>query len=403
MTPVPAKPIYLSWVTVPMSDAVLDRGPAPADAETTLASRLAAAAERIFQHAPIGPDDDFFDLGCDSITALALALEAETITGRTVSPTTIYDAPTAALLAAHLAGPRPERKSRLVPLRPGDPALPPVFMAPGLGSTVIQLAELARALHAPNPVYGLEPVGLEGDAAPCTSIEDMAEIFAGDIARDWPGTTCHLLGYCYGGVIALELARHLAPLTGSRPPSLILVNSYPHSRFWPLWSRTRAWLALLGQVSPEAVLQRLRHEHLPALRNKPWPQAASHALRILGRGVTLPLRIFGLSAYVRENGADNSAVPADMPASVMRVQQAGAIAFRTHLPGRFGGPSLLIVSGKQRRLPFDPTEFWRRRLNRLTVHNLRCKSPDLLDAKLQDVAAIISNFILTQNATPPPP
>jgi acyl carrier protein len=55
---------------------------------------------RLLQTSPIAPDDNFFDLGGDSLLAVNMFLEIERATGRHFEITTIYDAPTIAELAA---------------------------------------------------------------------------------------------------------------------------------------------------------------------------------------------------------------------------------------------------------------------------------------------------------------
>jgi pimeloyl-ACP methyl ester carboxylesterase len=379
----------------------------PGEAVTALAARLAEAAERILRHAPIGPDDDFFDFGCDSVTALALALEVEALTGRTVSPTAIYDAPTANGLAAalsmpaHAADAAPQAASVLVKLKDGDERLPPVLMLPGLGSTAMQLAGLARGLACDNAVFGLEPLGLGDGRQPPERIEDMAADYAEAIAARWPAVRqtgqCHLVGYCYGGVVALALARQLAPEAqgqGAAWPRLTLINSFPHAAWWPLPARLRAWLLLLLSVSPRSLWRRLTGHHLPALRSMRLPQAAAYATRVLWRGVTLPARIFGLGAYVRDAAGDPPAGAAlAMPAGLWAVRTAGAVAFRAYRPAGYGGPALLIVGAPGRRVPFDPAPYWRARLPRLAVRQAASEAVDLLAERLAVLCAMLSAFI----------
>src|SRR6202041_4002891 len=92
--------------------------------------------EHVLQHSPIGPEDNFFDLGGDSLSAVTLFLEVEKLCGRQLPSVMIYNTPTIAALAAELEQPSPSRLPPLVLLREG-PAGAPVFIAPGLGGSVI--------------------------------------------------------------------------------------------------------------------------------------------------------------------------------------------------------------------------------------------------------------------------
>ncbi len=63
-----------------------------------IANQLGIPAEQIDIHAP------FVDFGLDSVQAVSISGEIETQLGRSLSPTLLWDYPTVAALAAHLAG-----------------------------------------------------------------------------------------------------------------------------------------------------------------------------------------------------------------------------------------------------------------------------------------------------------
>ena len=56
----------------------------------------------------IDPEADFQDLGFDSLTAVELRNRLKTATGLTLSPTLIFDYPTAAAVATYVAHQIPE-------------------------------------------------------------------------------------------------------------------------------------------------------------------------------------------------------------------------------------------------------------------------------------------------------
>jgi thioesterase domain-containing protein len=68
---------------------------------------------------------------------------------------------------------------------------------------------LAQHLGDDQPLYGLQPPGLDGHSKPLRRIEDLAAYFAGQIRAFRPTGPCVITGFCTGGTIAFELARQL--------------------------------------------------------------------------------------------------------------------------------------------------------------------------------------------------
>jgi thioesterase domain-containing protein len=64
-------------------------------------------------------------------------------------------------------------------------------------------------LGSDQPVYGLQPQGLDGKQAPLTTIEDMAARYIKEIQVIQPAGPYFLAGYCMGGTIAFEMAQQL--------------------------------------------------------------------------------------------------------------------------------------------------------------------------------------------------
>lgn len=357
---------------------------------TDLIEGLTRIAERVLHITPINPHDDLFDMGCDSILALTLLLHIEALTGSSLTPTDLYDAPTIADLAALLVATPQATPSNLIVLRSGDPGVPPIFMAPGLGSTAIQLLPLAIALDTRAAIYGLQPAGLAPGSVAHSSIEAMAAGFADDIRRLSVDGRCHLLGFCFGGLVAAEIARQLLP--GRH--SLMLVNTYPHTRYWSPASRLRAWVSLLGQLSFQALAKRVIDHHLPALRSLPWHQLPRAAARLAWRGATLPLRIFGLSAYARDTS--HQVAEPELPSALRRVKQASSEAFARYVPPPYPGEALLVTARAPDRLPYDPTKFWRGRIRHLAIEHVPSEPADMLGDHVGALARIVSRYTNTQ-------
>jgi thioesterase domain-containing protein/acyl carrier protein len=172
----------------------------------------------------IGTDDDFFDLGGDSLLALELVTEIERIFGRSLSLPQLAEASTLDAMARLVedragAGPAP----CLVPFQP-DGAKIPLFLVHGLGGGVIEMRGLARSLDPDRPVFAFQARGLDGISRPLRSIEAMAETYLAELRRVRPEGPYLLGGYSMGGVVAYEMAQRLTA-AGRSLAGLVLIDT----------------------------------------------------------------------------------------------------------------------------------------------------------------------------------
>lgn len=158
---------------------------------------------------PVGIDDDFFDLGGQSLLAARVFSRIERELDLDLPLALLFDAPTVAALADHVRGVAPVESGRgLIPLQT-DGTQPPVFFLPGVGGHVLSFRELARALGPDQPSFGLQDPALDEEAEPFESIEQMAAHFVGLVRQTTEGPPYCLCGYSFGGTVALEMARQL--------------------------------------------------------------------------------------------------------------------------------------------------------------------------------------------------
>src|SRR5271168_2937309 len=193
--------------------------------------------QRLLQHAPISPEDNFFDLGGDSSIAVELFNEVAKACGRELPPVTIYHAPSIAALAALLEQSRNPRLPSLVQLRPGT-SHTPVFIAHGLGGSAMEFFQLVKHIDSAHPIYGMQARGTDGLDEPLDRIEAMAQFHLEAIREMQPRGPYFLVGYSLGGLVTLEMARRLTE-KGESVALLALLESYPHRKFVSLEQRLR--------------------------------------------------------------------------------------------------------------------------------------------------------------------
>jgi thioesterase domain-containing protein/acyl carrier protein len=203
--------------------------------------------QRVLQLSSVAIDDDFFDLGGDSSLALQLFTEIGQVCNRELPPVTIYQARTIATLAALLEQPTTARFPALVELKSGS-TKPPVFLAHGLGGSVIDFFQPVRYFEADHTIYGMQSRGIDGLDEPLESIEEMAEFHIDAVRRVQPHGPYALIGYSLGGLVTLEMAQRLATM-GEEIALLVMIDAYPDVRYLTLGQRLRLVAQRAGRAA----------------------------------------------------------------------------------------------------------------------------------------------------------
>ena len=176
---------------------------------TAIEVQLAVLWQQILGVADIGTDDSFFDLGGHSLKAVRLFADIEAVFGKRLPLHELYRHPTIAALARLLeVGQEQKHWGSLVSLRPAG-SKSPYFMIPGIGGNVLMFAKFTSQVDAEQPVYGLQPRGLDGREEPFMSIPLAAAHYVREVMAVRPQGPYVLVGVCTGGVIAYEMAQHL--------------------------------------------------------------------------------------------------------------------------------------------------------------------------------------------------
>ncbi len=323
--------------------------PAPGDAprgETEDA--IAAIWRRVLERDDIGRDDDFFDLGGDSLSTLRLMFGIEEALGRELPVTLIYAAPTIASLAAAVAHQATAEFSPLVLIRAGEGA--PLFIVHGVGGNVMELFAFGRQLAFDGPVYAVQARGLDGREAPNRSIAAMADDYLAAIRSAFAGGPYHLAGYSSGGLTALEMARRLRA-QGEVPASLTLIDTQTHARQWPF------------AVWAEHVAARGRH-HLATLRSLPVRRHFSYARAAASSFAHRIFVRFGLRPVA------DQPLPGRIPPALQGVYDATLSAVAQYRPSPYDGPILLIVPEEGDAMRASPARLWREICGALTVRTV---------------------------------
>jgi amino acid adenylation domain-containing protein len=186
--------------------------------------RLAALWEETLQVGRIGVSDNFFEIGGRSILAARLFMKISRQFGRELPLSTLAQAPTVELLARILDGESKEtRYSTLVALQASG-SKPPFFCIHGGAGSTLFLKLLAERLGPDQPFYGVEPDGLDGRRFRNATVEQMATYYLSEIRRVQPAGPYYLAGYCFGGLVAFEMAQQLLH-QGENAAAVILLTA----------------------------------------------------------------------------------------------------------------------------------------------------------------------------------
>jgi thioesterase domain-containing protein len=138
------------------------------------------------------------------------------------------------------------RPRAIVPIKP-EGRRPPIFAVSGHGGDVFCLLGLARHLDAEQPMFGVQPPGLDG-SEPLRTLEALA-CYEVEQIRRFRGRGPYLIaGHCAGGALAFEVAQQLIA-AGQQVTLLALIGSPFPTMFQhkiQVWLRLRHYARALA-------------------------------------------------------------------------------------------------------------------------------------------------------------
>ncbi|OKH92133.1 non-ribosomal peptide synthetase [Streptomyces uncialis] len=159
----------------------------------------------------VGTDDDFFDLGGDSLLAMRLIGRVRRRLGGAPTIRDLFLTPTVAGFARrHILGGGIAQDAAfevLLPLRPQGTAAP-VFCLPPASGLGWRYSGLIRVLSHTAPIHALQAPGYSDDGPLPGSVAELAADYATRIRKTAPGPY-RLVGWSFGGIVAHEVATRL--------------------------------------------------------------------------------------------------------------------------------------------------------------------------------------------------
>jgi len=191
---------------------------------------VAECFQKLLDRENIQARDNFFELGGHSLLAMRLAAELRQVLSVPVTVGQIMVSPTVEELAAVLANEKlrkdPEKAGfgTTLPIRTGQGAH--LFcINPGSGFSW-QYTGFPRYLNGQWPIVGLQSPRPNGPVAVSSDMEEVVEYYLETLLQVQPNGPYHLMGYSFGGTVALALASKLSS-RGSEVAFIGLFDTYP--------------------------------------------------------------------------------------------------------------------------------------------------------------------------------
>lgn len=195
-----------------------DLRPAPLQAEpkTAVQRSLCDAFSEALSTSAVGLDDDFFDLGGDSLNGEALALLLTEILGKNFPIAALLDFPTPRLIEQEFilsSLPKSEAIANTVPF----------FLVHGKGGYTFLRPDFLSGLAKGRKMVVFELPGLRDHRDTPHRIEGIAKAYVAQLLAEYPEGPIFLASFCAGGLIALEMA-HQRRALGRPAQHIVLVD-----------------------------------------------------------------------------------------------------------------------------------------------------------------------------------
>jgi thioesterase domain-containing protein len=315
------------------------------------------------------PEDNFFDLGGDTLSAASLLQELERLCNRKLPPYLIYYRPTLQGLAEILEQATLPHFPGLLTLKSGD-EWPPVFIAPGMGANPLDYFQLARRIQSQHPIIVLQPRGFDRAQQPFDRIEDIAQYYLDAIKQMQAHGPYLLIGSSLGGLVTLEMAKRLTA-EGEEIGLLTMLDSYPHFHHLSLKQRAR-------------LVVRLVKNHTSIVLRLPFRESisyiASRARRRWYDSVESSLGSYG--------SMETSISPA-----MQRIRDADYRALTRYKPRFYSGRIRFVRAAIFSQFPEDPDAVWGSLAEKFEAETVPGDHHGIITTNFESLAAVLSRYL----------
>lgn len=171
-------------------------------------TQLTKIWEDVLNFYPVRPNDNFFEIGGDSLLSIQIIAKARKL-GLQLTANQLFENPTISDLGKKLAAKKIKAEKEtydfLVPLREGG-SKKPLFCIHSGGGHVVFYNLLAKYMTSDRPIYALEPTGLYGEGTMHSNVKDMTADYMKAIRSVQSEGPYNILVYCFSVTVGNEMA-----------------------------------------------------------------------------------------------------------------------------------------------------------------------------------------------------
>jgi thioesterase domain-containing protein/acyl carrier protein len=156
----------------------------------------------------IGVDQDYFELGGDSLKAAQLFNQIRKTFGVTLAISTLLEAGSVRALAERIREREKPSSKSLVRVQATGARLP-LFCIHTHSGNVLFSRHFPKHMGPNQPIYGLQSLGVAG-GKPHFTVNQMACHYREELKKIQPAGPYQLFGYSFGGLVAFEIAQLLS-------------------------------------------------------------------------------------------------------------------------------------------------------------------------------------------------
>jgi len=188
----------------------------PSAPATPMENQMKEIWEQNLSRSPIGLDQDYFEMGGDSLSAVNLLLAIEKQFGIRLKPQILPEHSTISELVREVEAsldaavlPRQGKQASLVSLQGSGNQTPLVLIPGGSGEGFLSYKNFAQNFFPDHPVYAVHSPYALMIEEPADPIATLSTHFAQQIASLLKDRPFVLFGHCVGGLLAWHIARAL--------------------------------------------------------------------------------------------------------------------------------------------------------------------------------------------------
>jgi amino acid adenylation domain-containing protein len=297
--------------------------------------------QRLLKRKTFGVHDDFFELGGHSLLAARMLAQVEERFDCKIPHAVLGEAPTIHGLAVYIRQATATPWPAMVTLQAGSQR-PPLFIAHGVGGSVLSFMELATELGREHPVYGFQlPVVIDAQNANLTR---MAAHYLSQVRELQPYGPYYLAGHSSGGLVVFEMACQLTA-QGEAVALLALLDCDPDVGK-ATQSPLRSWRSLVAGCT-----RTLARFQMGEVSVRQW----------------LRRRVDHHRIQTRVWFADRARRAGGEPARAVRAEGYLALAVSEYEPKPYSGTVTLFIAQDEPRANAGPAKAWAGRAHCETV------------------------------------